>query len=321
VLVTGAGGFIGSHLTELLVRSGLSVRAFVHYRSDGGWGWLDHSELRGDLDVVSGDVRDLEALRRALSGCDGVFHLAALVGIPYSYASPLAYLRTNVEGTYNVLEASRELGVGNVVITSTSETYGTARYIPIDEEHPRAGQSPYAATKIAADELARSYHRSFALPVKIVRPFNTYGPRQSARALIPSIVAQVLAGARALCIGNLEPSRDLNFVDDTARAFLEVYRCDGLVGESVNVAQGREIRVAELVDRIQALMGSELPLEVREERVRPDASEVMRLCGDSRKLREATGWRPCADLDRGLAATIDWMREHRERYRADLYAV
>jgi dTDP-glucose 4,6-dehydratase len=321
LLVTGAGGFLGSHLCELLVRSGFPVRAFVHYNAEGRWGWLDASEIRDELEVIPGDVRDLDAVRRALVGCEGVFHLAALVGIPYSYVSPLAYLRTNVEGTYNVLEASRALELSSVIVTSTSETYGSARYTPIDEEHPRVAQSPYAATKLAADELARSYHRSFGLPLKIVRPFNAYGPRQSARALIPSIVIQILAGAPRLAIGNLEPSRDLSFVEDTVRAFLEIHRCDALQGESVNVARGEDVRVRDLIDRIQALMGSHLEVTTEAQRVRPEASEVMQLCGDNRKLLAATPWRPRWDLDRGLAATIEWLRENRGRYRADRYAV
>jgi dTDP-glucose 4,6-dehydratase len=321
VLVTGAGGFIGSHLCECLVRAGLSVRAFVHYNAEGRWGWLDHSELRRELEVVAGDVRDYDAVRRALTGCEAVFHLAALVGIPYSYTSPLAYVRTNVEGTYNVLEAARELELASVIVTSTSETYGTARYTPIDEEHPKAAQSPYAATKIAADELARSYHRSYGLPLKIVRPFNAYGPRQSARALIPSIVIQILAGAPHLSIGNLEPTRDLTFVEDTAQAFLEIHRCDALVGESVNVARDEEQSVGELIDRIQALMGSRLEVKTEAQRVRPEASEVMQLRGDNRKLLAATRWRPQWDLARGLGATIEWLRANQHRYRSDRYAL
>jgi dTDP-glucose 4,6-dehydratase len=229
VLVTGAGGFIGSHLAELLVREGFAVRAFVHYNARGTWGWLEESSCKQDLEVVSGDVRDYDAVSRALAGCDAVFHLAALIGIPYSYISPLAYIRTNVEGTYNILEAARALGTAQVLITSTSETYGTAQYVPIDEQHPLVGQSPYSATKIAADQLAVSYYRSFNLPVKIVRPFNTYGPRQSARAVIPAIITQILAGARVLRLGNLAPTRDLTYVEDTARGFLAIHRAKGCV--------------------------------------------------------------------------------------------
>ena len=243
-LVTGAAGFIGSHLVELLVEQGQTVRAFVRYNSSGARGWLDALPCKDRIEVVAGDVRDYDAVLRAMNGCDTVFHLAALIGIPYSYVSPLAYIRTNVEGTYNVLEAARVLGVGQVLVTSTSETYGSAQYVPIDEKHPLVGQSPYSATKIAADQLAISYHRSFGLPVKIVRPFNTYGPRQSARAVIPTIITQILAGAREIKLGSLHPTRDLTHVKDTVRGFLEINKASRLMGEVTNIGMNREIPLA-----------------------------------------------------------------------------
>jgi dTDP-glucose 4,6-dehydratase len=276
--------------------------------------------VRDRVEITAGDVRDFESVVRAVDGCDVVFHLAALVGIPWSYESPLAYVRTNVEGTYNVLEAARRAACRDVVVTSTSETYGTARTELIDEDHPKVGQSPYAATKIAADELARSYHLSFGVPVKIVRPFNAYGPRQSARAFIPTVIAQILGGAREIALGSLEPTRDLTFVADTARAFVAVQRCAELVGQAVNVAQGRETSVGEVVERIQRIAGTSLPVVRDAARVRPDASEVMRLCGSNARLVAATGWQPSHDLDAGLSATIEWMRRNLQLYRPGRYA-
>lgn len=321
VLVTGAGGFIGSHLAELLVHEGFSVRAFVRYNARGTWGWLEESPCKNDIEVMSGDVRDYDSVYRALQGCDAVFHLAALIGIPYSYVSPLAYIRTNIEGTYNVLEAARQLGTAQVLVTSTSETYGTAQYVPIDERHPLVGQSPYSATKIAADQLAISYYRSFNLPVKIVRPFNTYGPRQSARAVIPTIVTQILSGARVLKLGNLSPTRDLTFVQDTVRGFLAIYRANGLYGEPTNIGMNQEISIGELATTIARLMGVEVMFESDEQRVRPEASEVERLWCDNTKICSCTGWRPKYTLEQGLSETIEWLRANTMWYKPGQYMV
>jgi dTDP-glucose 4,6-dehydratase len=321
ILVTGAGGFIGSHVAELLVEQGFGVRAFVHYNARGTWGWLEESPHAKELEVVSGDVRDYDAVARAMTGCDAVFHLAALIGIPYSYESPLAYIRTNVEGTYNVLEAARQQALKQVLVTSTSETYGTAQYVPIDEQHPAVGQSPYSATKIAADQLAISYYRSFNLPVKIVRPFNTYGPRQSARAVIPTIITQILAGKRTLQLGNLAPTRDLTFVKDTARGFLEIYRADGLCGAATNIGMNAEISIGDLARLLARLMGVEIASATDSQRVRPDASEVERLWCNHAKIMQQTAWRPAYTLERGLAETIEWLRAYRDLYKPDKYSV
>jgi len=309
ILVTGAAGFIGSHLTELLVRAGHGVRAFVRYNSRNDRGWLADPRQTPQLEVVIGDVRDFDAVSRAMTGCEAVFHLAALIGIPYSYVSPLAYVRTNIEGTYNVLEAARTLGLSQVLVTSTSETYGSAQYVPMDERHPVVGQSPYSATKIAADQLAISYHRAFGLPVKLVRPFNTYGPRQSVRAIIPTVIAQLLAGTDVVRLGSLHPTRDLTYVDDTVRAFDAIYRTPALVGQVTNVGMGAEISMGELVATIGRLMGREASVAVDPERIRPVDSEVDRLCCDNTTLLTHTDWRPAYTLETGLAATIRAFRE------------
>ena len=321
VLITGAGGFIGSHLVERCVEAGHKVRAFVHYNARNFHGWLEASPCYGELEVVSGDIRDYDSVLAAAEGCDTVFHLAALIGIPYSYVSPQAYIRTNVEGTYNVLQACRTLRTPNVLVTSTSETYGTAQYVPIDEKHPAVGQSPYAATKIAADQLAISYHRSFAMPVKIVRPFNAYGPRQSARAIIPTVITQILAGKRELSLGNLAPTRDLTFARDTAAGFLEIANHNGLLGEAVNIGMGSEISIGNLVEKIAAIMGVKVTVAAAAERQRAAASEVERLLADTSKLRAATGWDPEYDLDRGLRETIAWLEQHHHGYKAGIYNV
>jgi dTDP-glucose 4,6-dehydratase len=319
VLVTGAAGFIGSHLTELLVKEGHRVRALVRYNSRNDWGWLEESPVAHDIEVVSGDVRDFEAMYRAMKDCQAVFHLAALIGIPYSYESPLSYVRTNVEGTYNVLEAARQHSLGDVIVTSTSETYGSAQYVPVDERHPMVGQSPYSATKIAADQLALSYQRSFGVPVKIVRPFNTYGPRQSARAIVPTIVVQILSGMREIRLGSVSPTRDLTFVKDTARAFLEIFRSDSSRGEITNVGTNSEISVGDLVQVIARLIGVDVCVAQDQRRVRPPASEVERLRCDNAKILRLTGWRPVHTLEQGLSETIEWMRKHQARYKAELY--
>ena len=321
VLITGAGGFIGSHLVERCVEAGFKVRAFVHYNSRNFHGWLESSPVYKELEVVTGDIRDYDSVLAASEGCDTVFHLAALIGIPYSYVSPQAYIRTNVDGTYNVLQACRTLQTPNVLVTSTSETYGSAQYVPIDEKHPAVGQSPYSATKIAADQLAISYHRSFGLPVKIVRPFNTYGPRQSARAIIPTVITQILAGKRELSLGNLAPTRDLTFARDTAAGFLAIAKHDGLHGDPVNIGMGWEISIGDLVQKIASLMGVEVATASAAERQRVAASEVERLLADASKLRNATGWAPEYDLERGLRETIAWLERHQAAYKADLYNV
>lgn len=321
VLVTGAGGFIGSHLTERCVEMGCRVRAFVHYNSSNRWGWLEESPHKKDLEVISGDIRDFDSVLRAAQGCDTIFHLAALIGIPYSYISPLAYIRTNVEGTYNILEASRELGVQNVIVTSTSETYGTAQYVPIDENHPAVGQSPYAATKVAADQLAQSYHLSFGLPVRIIRPFNTFGPRQSARAIIPTVLSQILAGKRRIKAGNQQPTRDLTYVADTVSGFIAIAQAAALVGEATNIGMNEEIRIGDLIKLISQVLGVEIEVEGDEGRMRPDQSEVMQLRCDNSKIKKHTPWKPEYDLRRGIAETAEWLRAHTQFYKADLYNV
>lgn len=320
VLVTGAGGFIGSHLTELLVRSGFNLKAFIRYNSKNNWGWLEHSEIKNDIEIISGDIRDYDSIFAAMKGVDTVFHLAALIGIPYSYVSPLAYIKTNVEGTYNVLQAAKELSVDNVIVTSTSETYGTAQYVPIDENHPIVGQSPYSATKIAADQMALSYYRSFNLPVKIVRPFNTYGPRQSARAVIPTIIFQLL-NDEPLKLGNLAPTRDLTFVKDTSEGFWEIAKNDALIGEITNIGMNEEISVSDLAKKIASLLGKELLIEMDSQRVRPEKSEVERLRCDNSKILAKTNWHPNYNLELGLKETIEWMQVNSNTYKSDTYNV
>ena len=318
-LVTGAAGFIGSCLTEALVKAGREVRAFARYNSRNNWGWLEDSPLLGEMEVVAGDIRDFDSVHTAMEGCAEVYHLAALIGIPYSYESPLAYLRTNTEGTYNVLQSARMRSATNVVVTSTSETYGTAQFRPITEEHPAVGQSPYAATKIGADQLALSYQRSFGLPVKIARPFNTFGPRQSARAVIPTVAVQALSGARSIKLGNLAPTRDLTYVLDTVEGIKCIGECEALVGQAVNICTNAEISVGELARKIVELCDAEVELVEDVERVRPEQSEVERLRGDNTKLMEHTDWKPCHTLEEGLRLTIDWLRDHLDLYKAELY--
>lgn len=321
LFITGAAGFIGSHLVEAAVAKGHEVRAFVRYNSKNSWGWLENSPVKNKIEVRSGDIRDYDSVLNHMQGCDGVLHLAALIGIPYSYESPLAYIRTNVEGTYNVLQAARTLKLKDILVTSTSETYGTAQKVPIDENHPLVGQSPYSASKIAADQLAISYHRSFSMPVKIVRPFNTFGPRQSARAIIPTIITQILAGKTKIKLGNLSPTRDLTFVKDTASAFLAILESDQLVGEVANIGMGEEISVGDLVHKIAGLMNTKISVEEDGQRVRPEKSEVERLLSDPSKLKKHTSWKPQYDLDKGLLETIKFLQEHKDLYKADLYNV
>jgi NAD dependent epimerase/dehydratase len=320
VLVTGAGGFIGSHLTERLASLGAATTALLRYTSTGSRGWLEASPLADDIECVWGDIRDADGVRRALRDVDTVFHLAALIGIPYSYEAPSSYVATNVVGTLNVLQAARENGVRCVVQTSTSEVYGSAQYTPIDEAHPLQGQSPYAATKIGADKLAESFHLSFALPVVTVRPFNTFGPRQSARAIVPTIVSQCLDGDRVR-LGNLEPTRDLNFVTNTVEGFLAAASTPAAVGQTINLGSGREIRMGDLLTLITDVLGRKVHVEVEEQRVRPAGSEVSRLLADNRRAREVLGWEPRVSLEEGLRQTVAWLKEHRALYRSQSYTV
>ncbi len=321
-LVTGAAGFIGSHLTELLVSEGYDVRAFVHYNSNSNFFNLERmpKEMQDSVEIVAGDIADPFAVDKAVQGCDVVFHLAALIGIPYSYVAPAAYVATNVTGTLNVLEACRRHNVGRVLHTSTSETYGTAQYVPIDEKHPLVGQSPYSATKIAADKLAESFWLSFETPVTVVRPFNTYGPRQSMRAITPTIAAQALSG-NELTLGSLDPIRDLTYVTDTARGFLAASRSDKVLGETVNLGVGEGPSIGELVERIGKIVGKELIVHQDPQRVRPANSEVMRLISDNSKAKSLMDWEPQVDLDAGLAEVVQFVEAHLSEFKVDRYAI
>ena len=320
VLVTGAGGFIGSHLAERLASLGANVRTLVRYNSSGSRGWLDLSAARENIKVFAGDIRDRDGLRRAVQGVDVVFHLAALISIPYSYESPSSYVGTNIEGTLNILEAAKECGVKRVVHTSTSEVYGTARSVPISEEHPLQGQSPYSASKIGADKLAEAFHLSFGLPVVTVRPFNTYGPRQSARAIIPTIITQALTQP-AVKLGSLHPTRDLNFVKDTVEGFIRAAECPEAVGKTINIGSGREISIGDLANMILKLVGKDIPIISDDQRLRPAKSEVERLCADNRLAREVLDWRPRFTLEEGLAETIRWIEGNLGRFRVGEYVV
>lgn len=319
VLVTGAGGFIGSHLAERLVQLGAKTRALVHYRGNGSWGWLDDSPVRSEMQIVAGDVRDRDLVVEAMKGVSVVFHLAALIGIPYSYHAPASYVDTNIGGTLNVLQAARDVGVQRVVHTSTSEVYGTAQYVPIDESHPLHAQSPYAATKIGADKLAESFHLSYGLPVVTIRPFNTFGPRQSERAVIPTIIAQLLTG-ETIRLGNLTPTRDLNYVSNTVDGFIMAASAEAAAGRTMNIGSGREISIRELVDVIGRLTGRQPRIEVDPERERPGTSEVERLLANASLARQTMGWEPRVSLEDGLQLTIDFIRHHLSRYRSGSYA-
>ncbi len=325
VLVTGANGFIGSHLAETLVDAGADVTAFVHYNSLNSWGWIDSidRDKRNALKVVAGDIRDPHGVRTAVAGQDVVFHLAALIGIPFSYHSPDSYVETNIKGTLNVLQACREHGTARVLVTSTSEVYGTAQYVPIDEKHPYQGQSPYSASKIGADRLAESFFRSFRLPVTIVRPFNTYGPRQSARAVIPTIITQLLAGESEVHLGSTSPTRDFNYVQDTVSGFLAIAASDRTIGEEINIASEVEISIGTLAVELVRQINPKSRVVRDDQRVRPEDSEVERLLGSNRKIRELTGWSPAYSLDSGLAETIAWFRESpaARGYKHDIYNV
>jgi NAD dependent epimerase/dehydratase len=329
ILVTGADGFIGSHLTEHLVRAGLDVRAFVYYNSFNSWGWLDEADdqVKQAVDVFAGDIRDPHGVRTAMQGCDVVLHLAALIAIPYSYHSPDTYVDTNVKGTLNVVQAARELGVQRVVHTSTSEVYGTARFVPITEAHPLQGQSPYSASKIGADQMALSFQASFDTPVAVIRPFNTYGPRQSARAVIPTIITQIAAGQRQIKLGAVHPTRDFNHVRDTVRGFVAVAECDAAIGQVVNIGSNYEISVGDTARLIAELMGRDVDVTSDEQRLRPAGSEVERLWADNTLAHTLTGWTPefpgVEGLRRGLRETIDWFSvpANLRRYKAGLYNI
>ncbi|NLH16396.1 MAG: SDR family NAD(P)-dependent oxidoreductase [Phycisphaerae bacterium] len=323
VLVTGADGFIGSHLVETLVGEGCKVRAFCYYNSRQSWGWLEQTppQILSELEVVLGDIRDPDSVLSAVRGCQMVFHLAALIGIPYSYQCPESYIDTNIKGTLHILRAGRDCRVERILVTSTSEVYGTAQYVPIDEKHPLQGQSPYSASKIGADRLAESFWRSFGTPVVIVRPFNTYGPRQSARAVIPTIITQLLAGQRQIRLGDLTPRRDLNFVCDVCEAFAAVARSDSAIGQEINIASGQEIAIRDLAGKIIEQIEPSAEIETDDERIRPRTSEVQRLLGCNRRIRELTGWSPRHSLEEGLSLTIEWFRQNPDFYKPGLYQV
>lgn len=329
LLVTGADGFIGSHLTEMLVRDGYDTRAFVMYNSQNSWGWLDRApkDVAGQFEVVAGDIRDPHGIAEAMKDVDIVLHLAALIAIPFSYDSPDAYVQTNVTGTLNVLQAARRLGTSRVVSTSTSEVYGTAQFVPITEEHPLNAQSPYAATKVGADQLALSFHRSFKTPVAVLRPFNTYGPRQSARAVIPTIISQIAAGARQIKLGSLTPTRDFTFVRDTARGFIQAMQCDAAVGRVTNIGAGFEISIGDTVSTIAEAMGAEVEVVQDESRMRPEASEVERLFAGTEQAQELFGWNPAFGgrdgFLRGLAETAEWFQDpaNLAAYKTDRYNI
>lgn len=325
VLVTGADGFIGSHLVEALLAHGCDVRSFVFYNSFNSWGWLDSlpADVVKDLDVFPGDIRDPNGVAQAMEGCDVIFHLAALIAIPFSYHSPDSYVDTNIKGTLNVLQAARKLNVERVLVTSTSEVYGTAQYAPIDEKHPYQGQSPYSATKIGADRLAESFYRSFQTPVTIVRPFNTYGPRQSARAVIPTIITQLLLGATELKLGSLSPTRDFNYVKDTAKGFIALAGSDAAIGREVNIATGTEVSVGDIAKVLIDELNPGTRIVTEDERLRPEASEVFRLIGDNTLIKSLTDWMPEYDLRRGLQDTVRWFKEPENlaRYKAWLYNI
>lgn len=321
VLVTGADGFIGSHLTETLVEQGYEVRAFTFYNSFNTWGWLDSLPhgIKKEIEIQAGDIRDPNAVRNAMTGMESVFHLAALIAIPFSYHSPDSYVDTNIKGTLNVLQAARSLGTDKVLVTSTSEVYGTAKYVPIDETHPFQGQSPYSATKIGADRLAESFYRSFSLPVTIVRPFNTYGPRQSARAVIPDIISQLLTGSREIRLGSLTPTRDFNYVKDTVNGFIEIEKSEKTSGEEINIASQKEISIGDLAGELISQINPQARIICESQRLRPEKSEVNRLLGSNKKLKELTGWNQEYSLSLGLEKTIAWMEKNLDKYKGGIY--
>lgn len=329
ILVTGADGFIGSHLVEELMRRGHDVRAFVLYNSFNSWGWLDYAapEIKRNLEIFAGDVRDAYGVKAAMQGCDVVLHLAALIAIPYSYHSPGTYVETNVMGSLHIVQAARELGIEKVVHTSTSEVYGTALHVPIDEDHPLQGQSPYSASKIGADQIALSFYRSFGTPVAVIRPFNTYGPRQSARAVIPTVITQILSGKKQIKLGALSPTRDFNYIDDTVRGFIAVAESDAAIGEVINVGSGFEVSIGDVASLIGELLAADVEIITEKQRLRPERSEVDRLLADNSKARRLIGWVPeYAELEgfrRGIRKTIDWFSnpENIRTYKSDIYNI
>lgn len=322
VLVTGADGFIGSHLTQMLLDDGYNVKALSQYNSFNDWGWLEEvNDPYHRLEIVCGDVRDPNYCREITRGCGTVFHLAALIAIPYSYIAPDSYVDTNIKGTLNMCQAARDCGTSRLIVTSTSEVYGTAQYVPIDEKHPRQPQSPYSATKIGADAIAKSFYNAFGLPVVIARPFNTYGPRQSARAIIPTIISQIACGHRTIKVGDLSPTRDFNYVEDTCRGFIALAETEGIEGMEINIATGKEVTMRHTLELIAELMDADVKYEVDEARLRPGKSEVFRLCGDNSLITSLTGWRPRVTLSEGLKRTIDWFTkpENLKKYKSNIY--
>jgi len=323
VLVTGADGFIGSHLTEELLKEGYKVKAFTYYNSFNSWGWLDTlpKKVMDEVEVFTGDIRDPNGVKEAMKGMDEVYHLAALIAIPFSYHSPDTYVDTNIKGTLNVLQAARELETSRLLVTSTSEVYGTAQYVPIDENHPYQGQSPYSATKIGADRLAESFYRSFNLPITIVRPFNTYGPRQSARAVIPTIITQLLAGKEEIELGSLTPTRDFNFVKDTANGFIEIAKSEKTVGGEINIATQQEISIGQLAEELIRQINPNAKIICDEQRLRPENSEVNRLLGSNEKIKSLTNWKPQYTFEQGLAETIEFFKHNLDKYKTDIYNI
>ena len=325
VLVTGADGFIGSHLTEILIKEGYKVKAFVNYNSFNSWGWLDSidKEIINEIEIFSGDIRDPNGVKVAMKGIEEIYHLAALIAIPFSYHSPDSYVDTNIKGTLNVLQAARELETSRVLITSTSEVYGTAKYIPIDELHPYQGQSPYSATKIGADRLAESFYRSFNMPISIVRPFNTYGPRQSARAVIPTIITQLLSGEKQIKLGALSPTRDFNYVKDTVNGFIKIAQSQKTIGEEINIATQHEISIGKLAEELIKQINPSAEIVCDEQRIRPEKSEVNRLLGSNEKIKKLTDWEVKYTFEKGIKETVEWFRnkENLNRYKTYLYNI
>ena len=323
ILVTGSDGFIGSHLTEELVKAGYQVKAFVYYNSFNTWGWLDTlpSDVMKNVEIFQGDVRDPNGVKEAMKGTAAVFHLAALIAIPFSYHSPDTYVDTNIKGTLNILQAAREQDLERVLVTSTSEVYGTAQYVPMDEKHPFQGQSPYSATKIGADRLAESFYRSFQLPVSIVRPFNTFGPRQSARAVIPTIITQLLAGKEKIHLGSLTPTRDFNYVKDTVNGFIKIYESEKTIGEEINIATQHEISIGELAEELIRQINPNAKIVCDEERLRPEKSEVNRLLGSNKKIKELTDWKHVYSFEEGLSETISFFKDNMDKYKPDIYNI
>lgn len=323
ILITGADGFIGSHLTEEIVKQGHKIRAFVYYNSFNTWGWLDTlpEDILKEIEVFTGDIRDPNGVREAMKGIDEVYHLAALIAIPYSYYSPDSYVDTNIKGTLNVLQAARYFGTSRILVTSTSEVYGNAQYVPIDEKHPFQGQSPYSATKIGADRLTESFYRCFNMPITIVRPFNTYGPRQSARAVIPTIITQLLAGKEEIKLGSLTPTRDFNYVKDTANGFIEIAKSEKAIGEEINIATQQEISIGELAEELVRQINPNAKIVCDEQRLRPENSEVNRLLGSNEKIKKLTNWKPDYTFEQGLAETIEFFRQNLDKYKTDIYNI